>query len=183
MDDIHSIQAFMPLASLNRLSGNSDNAFNAYLNDRKISIDDTLLINTIDRETIDDHLNHFLDSFQGVFQSVALVAVAFYFTLIYTISKLILEKSERDIASLKIFDFTDGELSRFYLKKHRHRPLFTGTSPRTAKDQKTPHDGRTEKRQRMMSATCNRHLPFQAHKNSDEPWFIAVFFHAHETVN
>lgn len=113
--DIHSIQALMPMDKLNRLIDKDPGNFNLYWSDTPLKINDDLLITTIDRDKTGAYLEAFLENFDGALRTTCILAIVFYFTLVYTVSKLILEKSQKDICYLKIFGYGDGEVASIYL--------------------------------------------------------------------
>ena len=113
--DIHSIQALMPMDNLNRLIDKDPGNFNLYWSDTPLKINDDLLITTIDRDKTGAYLEAFLENFDGALRTTCILAIVFYFTLVYTVSKLILEKSQKDICYLKIFGYGDGEVASIYL--------------------------------------------------------------------
>ena len=113
--DIHSIQALMPMDNLNRLIDKDPGNFNLYWSDTPLKINDDLLITTIDRDKTGAYLEAFLENFDGALRTTCVLAIVFYFTLVYTVSKLILEKSQKDICYLKIFGYGDGEVASIYL--------------------------------------------------------------------
>ena len=113
--DIHSIQALMPMDNLNRLIDRDPGNFNLYWSDTPLKINDDLLITTIDRDKTGAYLEAFLENFDGALRTTCILAIVFYFTLVYTVSKLILEKSQKDICYLKIFGYGDGEVASIYL--------------------------------------------------------------------
>ena len=113
--DIHSIQALMPMAALNEFIDKDEENFNLYWSQKPIKVKDDRLITTIDREKTGAYLEAFLENFDGSMRSIRVMAMIFYFTLVYTVSKLILDKSQKDICYLKIFGYSDGEVASIYL--------------------------------------------------------------------
>lgn len=113
--DIHSIQALMPMAAMNELIDKDEENFNLYWSQKPIKVKDDRLITTIDRAKTGAYLEAFLENFDGSMRSIRVMAMIFYFTLVYTVSKLILDKSQKDICYLKIFGYNDGEVASIYL--------------------------------------------------------------------
>lgn len=113
--DIHSVQALMPMDALNKFIDKDAKNFNLYWSQTPLHVDDDRLITTIDREKIDSYLDAFLENFSGALLTTRILAMVFYFTLVYTVSKLILEKSQKDICYLKIFGYGDREVASVYL--------------------------------------------------------------------
>ena len=113
--DIHSVQALMPMDALNKFIDKDAKNFNLYWSQTPLHVDDDRLITTIDREKIGSYLDAFLENFSGALLTTRILAMVFYFTLVYTVSKLILEKSQKDICYLKIFGYGDREVASVYL--------------------------------------------------------------------
>ncbi len=113
--DIHSVQALMPMEALNKFIDKDAGNFNLYWSQKPLHVDDDRLLTTIDRAKIGDYLEAFLENFDSALLTTRILAIVFYFTLVYTVSKLILEKSQKDICYLKIFGYGDGEVASVYL--------------------------------------------------------------------
>ena len=113
--DIHSVQALMPMEALNKLIDKDTGNFNLYWSQKPLEIQDDRLLTTIDRANTGAYLEAFLENFDGALLTTRILAMVFYFTLVYTVSKLILEKSQKDICYLKIFGYGDREVASVYL--------------------------------------------------------------------
>ena len=113
--DIHSVQALMPMEALNKFIDKDAGNFNLYWSQKPLEIQDDRLLTTIDRAKTGDYLEAFLENFDSALLTTRILAMVFYFTLVYTVSKLILEKSQKDICYLKIFGYGDGEVASVYL--------------------------------------------------------------------
>ena len=113
--DIHSVQALMPMDALNKLIDKDAKNFNLYWSQKPLKIQDERLLTTIDRAKTGAYLEAFLENFDGALLTTRILAMVFYFTLVYTVSKLILEKSQKDICYLKIFGYGDKEVASVYL--------------------------------------------------------------------
>lgn len=114
-NDIHSIQALMPMAALNEFIDKDAKNFNLYWSQKPLKIQDDRLLTTIDRVKTGAYLESFLENFDGALLTTRILGIVFYFTLVYTVSKLILEKSQKDICYLKIFGYKDREVASVYL--------------------------------------------------------------------
>lgn len=114
-DDIHAIQVLMPMAALNEFIDKDAENFNLYWSQKPMKVKDDRLVTTIDRAKTGAYLDAFLENFDGSMRSIRVMAMIFYFTLVYTVSKLILDKSQKDICYLKIFGYSDGEVASIYL--------------------------------------------------------------------
>lgn len=113
--DIHSVQALMPMETLNKFIDKDAKNFNLYWSQKPLHVDDERLLTTIDRAKTGAYLESFLENFDGALLTTRILGIVFYFTLVYTVSKLILEKSQKDICYLKIFGYKDREVASVYL--------------------------------------------------------------------
>lgn len=113
--DIHSVQALMPMETLNKFIDKDAKNFNLYWSQKPLKIQDDRLLTTIDRVKTGAYLESFLENFDGALLTTRILGIVFYFTLVYTVSKLILEKSQKDICYLKIFGYKDREVASVYL--------------------------------------------------------------------
>lgn len=120
MEDVTSVQAVLPMTTLNHISGHQPSFYNAYFSDRKPDLPADLIVTVIDRQDISRYLSHFMASFAGVFKATLAVSLSFYFLLLYLISKLILDKSTKNISYFKILGFTNSEISRIYMNSIRN---------------------------------------------------------------
>ncbi|MBS5916465.1 MAG: hypothetical protein KIB49_06735, partial [Clostridiales bacterium] len=120
MEDVTSVQAVLPMTTLNHISGHQPSFYNAYFSDRKPDLPADLIVTVIDRQDISRYLSHFMASFAGVFKATLAVSLSFYFLLLYLISKLILDKSTKNISYFKILGFTNREVSRIYMNSIRN---------------------------------------------------------------
>lgn len=115
-DDIYSMKVFMPLANLNKILEKAPDDFNVYFSDRSLDLPENLLLTEINQKKTGDYLNNFINNFDGVFKSILVVAFVFYIVLVFTVSKLILEKSRLNISYLKIFGYKDDEITKIYMR-------------------------------------------------------------------
>lgn len=120
-NDIKGLSLYMPMKQLQKLFDIDTHYYNAYFSDTKLTeIKDDNLITIIDRDKINQFLTHFLDGFASIFEIMKVVSAAFYFLIMYVLSKIILDKFKLNISYLKIFGFTPAEISKVYLKSLRN---------------------------------------------------------------
>lgn len=118
--DINSLKVYMTRSGLNNIFKFPSEYFNAYLSDKKLNIDENLIITQIDKQKISLFINHFLESFGGMTRTVLIISILFYIIILYTVSKLIIDKSKLDISYLKIFGFNSSEISIIYINSIRN---------------------------------------------------------------
>lgn len=123
-NDIKGLSLYMPMKNLQTLFDIDTHYYNAYFSDTKVTeIKDDNLITIIDRDKINQFLTHFLDGFASIFEIMKVVSAAFYFLIMYVLSKIILDKFKLNISYLKIFGFTPAEISKVYLKSLRNATM------------------------------------------------------------
>lgn len=110
-----SIKAFTKVDTLNKLMEVDKNYRNAYFSDSNIDIPEKILITKIDKDKNGEYLKNFVDKFKAVFDGMLVLSACFYLVMVYTVSKLILDKSRLNISYLKIFGYHDKEISKIYL--------------------------------------------------------------------
>lgn len=114
-NNVSSIKAFTKIATLNKIIEKDANYLNAYLSDKNHEIPKEILISKIDKEKNGEYLKNFIDKFGTVFNGMLVLSVCFYLVMVYTVSKLIIDKSRLNISYLKIFGYHDREISNIYL--------------------------------------------------------------------
>lgn len=110
------IAVFMPNKEFNRVFDKKDGDFSGYFSENEIKdIDDKYIATVI---TVDDitkvtrQLDHSMGSMFVVFKYVLVVLAA---SLIYLLTKIIIEKNENSISMVKILGFKNGEIASLYI--------------------------------------------------------------------
>lgn len=111
-----SLTVFMSRENLNALLGYEAEAFNSYISDEKLDIEDTYLAKTISRADMIGAAGQMIESFAGVFDMVNIFSVVVYMILMYILTKTVIEKNALSISFMKVFGYNSGEISRLYLK-------------------------------------------------------------------
>lgn len=110
-----SLTAFMTRENLNRLLENDVDAFNCYISNEKLAIDDAYLAKFITRADMLGAAKQMLISFDVVFKFLNVFSVVIYMVLMYILTKTVIEKNALSISFMKVFGYDSKEISRLYL--------------------------------------------------------------------
>ncbi len=110
------LAVFMPKAAFDEVFDREDDDFSGYFSDEEITdIDEKYIANVLTSEDvakISNQLMHSMGGFMDVFK-YALLAMSI--SLIYLLSKIIIEKNENSISMSKILGFKNGEIAGLYM--------------------------------------------------------------------
>ena len=108
-------QIFTKRENLNSLIGKNNEYFNAYQSDNKLDISNSNLLTEINKGEMTKFMEHFLDGFGVVFDMLLYIGVGFYLVMTIIISNIIIDKSKLNISYLKIFGYSDTEITSIYV--------------------------------------------------------------------
>lgn len=108
-------QIFNKRKSLNKIIDKDKNFFNVYLSEKSLNISRDNLITKIDKEEINNFMEHFLNNFSIVFDLLFIVGIGFYIIITTIISNIIIDKSKLNVSYLKIFGFNNKEITKIYI--------------------------------------------------------------------
>lgn len=107
---------YMSLEAFNEEFGNDVDDFGGYVSDEPLDIEGMWLASDIDEESITGYVSQMESSFYDIMMLFNVFAVIIYFILMYLLTKTIIERSARYISYLKVFGYTDREVSRLYVR-------------------------------------------------------------------
>lgn len=110
-----SLSAFMTRENLNCLLENEPDAFNCYISNEKLSIDEAYLAKYITRSDMIGATKQMLISFDMVFKFLNIFSVVIYMVLMYILTKTVIEKNALSISFMKVFGYDSKEINRLYL--------------------------------------------------------------------
>lgn len=110
-----SLTVFMKREHLNRMLGNEADAFNSYLSNEKLDIDDMYLAKYVTRADMVSAADQMMKSFKGVMQLVNIFSVGIYMILMYILTKTVIEKNALAISFMKVFGYDNKEIGKLYL--------------------------------------------------------------------
>ena len=106
----------MPVDSFRKTFGKSEDYFNGYFSQEKITdLDEDLIAATITEDDL-TKISRQLDVSMGeMFQLINVFSVILFALLIYLLTKLIIEKNATAISMVKILGYQNREIMRLYL--------------------------------------------------------------------
>lgn len=107
---------YLSLDAFNDEFGNDSDYFSGYLSDEPLDIERTWLASDIDEQSITGYVDQMTSTFSEVMGLFNMFAVCVYLILMYLLTKTIIERSARYISYLKVFGYTDREVSRLYVR-------------------------------------------------------------------
>ena len=111
-----ALAVFMPVDSFRKTFGKSEDYFNGYFSQEKITdLDEDLIAATITEDDL-TKISRQLDVSMGeMFQLINVFSVILFALLIYLLTKLIIEKNATAISMVKILGYQNREIMRLYL--------------------------------------------------------------------
>ncbi len=107
---------YMSLATFNETFGNDEGSFSGYLSDEELAIDEEWLASDIDEDALTGYVDQMTSGMGDLMVLFNVFAVMIYFVLMYLLTKTVVERSARHISSLKVFGYTDREVSALYVR-------------------------------------------------------------------
>ncbi len=89
--------------------------FNSLLSEKKLDIDESMVIKRISREDMLGAASQMMDSFSTVIQLVNIFSVAVYIIMIYILTRVVIEKNSLSISYMKVFGYNKKEIRKLYL--------------------------------------------------------------------
>lgn len=110
------LSAFISRENLNKYLNEKKFFFNGYYSDKKLDIDDKFIATVVDKEAAYDLGKQLKDILGHLMFILSGLAIIFFFTVMYMLTKIIIKRNSLHIAYLKIFGYTDKEIKKIYLK-------------------------------------------------------------------
>lgn len=112
-----SICVFMEQSAMNQCFDLGKDYFSGYMSQTPITdIDDKYIGSEIDLESLTKVCRQLHVSMGGMMYLVDFFAVVIFMTLIYILSKIIIEKNAQSISMAKILGYSGAEISRLYIR-------------------------------------------------------------------
>ncbi len=111
-----TMAAYMSLADFNALLGNAETYFNGYMSDEPLNLDARFLASEVTPATMRSVGDQMVDSMSGMMSFMVAMAVAIYLVLMYLLTKTVIDRAARSISYMKVFGYTDREISRLYVR-------------------------------------------------------------------
>lgn len=110
------VGVYLSLDAFNAEFGNDADYFSGYLSDEALDIESAWLASDIDEKSITGYVDQMMSSFYDIMGLFNVFAMCIYLILMYLLTKTIIERSARYISYLKVFGYTDREVSRLYVR-------------------------------------------------------------------
>ncbi len=107
---------FLPQKSLNEMLDYEEDAFNCYVSNTKLDINEQFVARQINRSDMTGAAEQMLVSFKEVLVVVSAFSVCIYLVMMYLLTKVVVEKNAVHIAFMKVFGYEEKEISKLYLR-------------------------------------------------------------------
>ena len=108
--------AYLSLADFNDLLGNAPGYFNGYLSDEPLNLDARYVASEVTPATMRAVGDQMVDSMNGIMSFLVGMSVAIFLVLMYLLTKTVIDRAARSISYMKVFGYTDREISRLYVR-------------------------------------------------------------------
>lgn len=105
----------MNRADLNLLLGREEDAYNGYLANTLLDIDDEYVEKIITKYDMTKVADQMISSFSGMIPPIVAVSIIIYLVLMYILTKLAIDKNALCISFMKVFGYRSKEVSKLYL--------------------------------------------------------------------
>lgn len=110
------VGVYMSLDDFNAEFDNDPDYYGGYLSNEALDIESTWLASDIDEKSITGYVDQMMSSFYDIMGLFNVFAMCIYLILMYLLTKTIIERSARYISYLKVFGYTDREVSQLYVR-------------------------------------------------------------------
>lgn len=107
---------YVSFETFNDLYGYDANYFNAYASDIALNIDSEYLSGDITPEGMQKLADQMQDSMGDFIGLLQVLSIFVFFIIMYLLTKTVIERNSRQIAYLKVFGYTDKEISKLYVR-------------------------------------------------------------------
>lgn len=110
-----TLSAFVKKEFLNEEIEQKKEFFNGYFSNEKLDIDEKYIATTIDENSMTDVSKQLSEIMGPMINSLVVLSIIFLAGFIYSLMKIITDKNTIQIAYLKIFGYTNHEISKIYI--------------------------------------------------------------------
>lgn len=107
---------FMNQEQLNEMLGNKQNYFNGYFSDGKLNIEDKFISLKMTTNDLTKVNKQVANTFKDIAPMCIVLALVIYLSLMYILTKLIIDKNTMSISYMKVFGYYEKEINRLYLR-------------------------------------------------------------------
>ena len=102
-----AVSRFISRENFNKYLNEKKFFFNGYYSDKKLDIDDKFIATVVDKEAAYDLGKQLKDILGHLMFILSGLAIIFFFTVMYMLTKIIIKRNSLHIAYLKIFGYTE----------------------------------------------------------------------------
>ncbi|MBR2067227.1 MAG: ABC transporter permease [Solobacterium sp.] len=112
-----SVAIFMNQEYANEVFDLGEEYFSAYFSDEEIKdIDEQYIASEIDAESLTKVTRQLNVSFGGFMRALRIATFVIFFTMMYLLTKIIIEKNSQSISMVKILGYTTQDIQKLYLR-------------------------------------------------------------------
>lgn len=100
---------------VNRLLGFNEYYYNSLMSDEALDLPEEIVTRSMSADTIKNMGNQITKVFRDISKIILVLAITIYIAVYYVLTKIVLDRSRRQIAYLKIFGYTNSEIRKFYV--------------------------------------------------------------------
>lgn len=110
-----NLSAFVKREFLNEQIEEEKDFYNGYFSNEKLNIDEKYISTIIDKNTMENISKQLYEIMKPMINSLVVLSIIFLAGFIYSLMKIITDKNNIQIAYLKIFGYTNHEISKIYI--------------------------------------------------------------------
>ena len=116
IDYASGLSVFMNIKSLNTLLSNDEDYFNGYFSNEELDIDKDNVYTKITVNDLAKLGDQMLSSFAETSKILLVVAVLIFISLMYILTKIVIDKNSMSISYMKVFGYNSKEINKLYLR-------------------------------------------------------------------
>ena len=111
-----NMAVYMSLDDFNRFFGNDAGYFNGYASDQALDLDARYLTSDLTPESMDAIGEQFVGMMDDMIGMLVGLSVFIFLVFMYLLTKSVIDRSARAISYMKVFGYSDSEISRLYVR-------------------------------------------------------------------
>ena len=111
-----SMNVYLSLDDFNELFGNDAGYFNAYASDKALKLDARYYASDLTPDDMDAIGDQFVGMMDDMIGMLVGLSVAIFLIFMYLLTKAVIDRSARSISYMKVFGYTDREISHLYVR-------------------------------------------------------------------
>ena len=110
-----SMNVYLSLDDFNELFGNDAGYFNAYASNKALKLDARYFASDLTPDDMDAIGDQFVGMMDDMLGMLVGLSVSIFLIFMYLLTKAVIDRSARSISYMKVFGYTDREISRLYV--------------------------------------------------------------------